>query len=58
VKPQQEAAAGGGVPLVLETHNYNNVGLYGHFGFALVKTLASPDTEIKQYCTIRMSQSE
>ncbi|HSL88901.1 MAG TPA: GNAT family N-acetyltransferase [Ignavibacteriaceae bacterium] len=41
------------IPMVLETHNYNNVGLYEHFGFELVKTITSPETEIKQYCMIR-----
>lgn len=41
------------IPIVLETHNPDNVGLYQHFGFELVKTLTSPETEIKQYCMIR-----
>jgi len=41
------------IPVVLETHNYNNVGLYEHFGFQLVKTIESDSTDIKQYCMIR-----
>jgi GNAT superfamily N-acetyltransferase len=41
------------IPIVLETHNYNNVGLYEHFGFQLVKTIESGDTDVKQYCMIR-----
>lgn len=41
------------LPMILETHNPNNVGLYGHFGFELVKTIASQSIEIKQYCMIR-----
>jgi predicted GNAT family N-acyltransferase len=41
------------IPVILETHNYTNVGLYNHFGFELVKTIESNDTDIKQYCMIR-----
>ena len=41
------------IPVVLETHNYDNVGLYEHFGFDLVKTIKSADTPIEQYCMIR-----
>jgi ribosomal protein S18 acetylase RimI-like enzyme len=41
------------ITMVLETHNYNNVGLYEHFGFELVKAITSPEIEIKQYCMIR-----
>jgi GNAT superfamily N-acetyltransferase len=41
------------IPMVLETHNPSNVGLYGHFGFELVKTLKSESTPIEQYCMIR-----
>ncbi|TVQ87943.1 MAG: GNAT family N-acetyltransferase [Bacteroidetes bacterium] len=41
------------IPVVLETHNPSNVGLYEHFGFTLVKTITHPSTEIKQYCMIR-----
>ena len=41
------------VPLILETHNAENLGLYRKFGFELVKTITSPATEIQQYCMIR-----
>lgn len=41
------------IPMVLETHNERNVGLYIHFGFELVKTLTARNTEVTQYCMIR-----
>jgi GNAT superfamily N-acetyltransferase len=41
------------IPMVLETHNPDNVGLYAHFGFELVKTIASEDINVKQFCMIR-----
>jgi ribosomal protein S18 acetylase RimI-like enzyme len=41
------------IPVVLETHNPVNIGLYEHFGFTLVKTITHPGTEVKQYCMIR-----
>jgi ribosomal protein S18 acetylase RimI-like enzyme len=41
------------LPVVLETHNPSNVGLYEHFGFRLVKTISHPNTPITQYCMIR-----
>ena len=41
------------IPVVLETHNYNNVGLYEHFGFKLVTTIESDSTDVKQFCMIR-----
>ena len=41
------------VPLILETHNAGNLGIYQKFGFELVKTINSPTTEIQQYCMIR-----
>jgi len=41
------------IPMVLETHDESNVGLYEHFGFELVKIITSPKTDIKQYCFIR-----
>ncbi len=44
------------VPLIIETHNAYNLGLYRKFGFELVKTITSPRTEIRQYCMIRQPQ--
>lgn len=41
------------IPMVLETHNPSNVGLYKHFGFEPAKTISSSDTDIQQYCMIR-----
>ena len=46
------------IPVVLETHNYDNVGLYEHFGFDLVKTIKSGETPIEQYCMIRNPVTE
>ena len=34
------------IPVVLETHNYDNEGLYEHFGFDLVKTIKSGSEKI------------
>jgi ribosomal protein S18 acetylase RimI-like enzyme len=53
ITPVLEYAGKNQMPVVLETHNLSNVGLYEHFGFNLVKTIAHPSTEIKQYCMIR-----
>lgn len=53
ITPAIEYADGQQIPMVLETHNPENVGLYGHFGFKLMKTIAHPCTEIQQYCMIR-----
>ena len=53
ITPVLEYAGKNQIPVVLETHNLSNVGLYEHFGFNLVKTIAHPSTEIKQYCMIR-----
>ena len=53
ITPVLEYAGKNQIPVVLETHNPSNVGLYEHFGFFLVKTITHPGTEIKQYCMIR-----
>lgn len=45
------------LPVVLETHNSTNVGLYEHFGFKLEKTLSHPTLDLQQYCMIREPQS-
>jgi GNAT superfamily N-acetyltransferase len=45
------------IPMVLETHNSNNVGIYEHFGFKLVKTITAPNTDIVQYCMIRRPEA-
>jgi len=46
-----------GIPIILETHNPENVGLYGHFGFEVVRTISSPDTDVEQYCMIERPRS-
>ncbi len=53
ITPVLEYAGNNQIPVVLETHNLSNVGLYEHFGFTLVKTITHPSTEIIQYCMIR-----
>jgi len=53
ITPVLEYAGKNQIPVVLETHNPSNVGLYEHFGFSLVKTITHPSTEIIQYCMIR-----
>lgn len=53
ITPRMEFCDEQRIPMLLETHNPNNVGLYGHFGFELVKTIASEVIDIKQYCMIR-----
>jgi ribosomal protein S18 acetylase RimI-like enzyme len=53
ITPAIEFADRESIPMVLETHNPSNVGLYEHFGFKLVKTISSPKTPIQQYCMIR-----
>jgi ribosomal protein S18 acetylase RimI-like enzyme len=53
ITPAIEFADQEQIPMVLETHNPSNVGLYEHFGFELVKTISSPDTDVQQYCMIR-----
>lgn len=53
ITPAMEYADREQIPIVLETHNPSNVGLYEHFGFKLVKTISSPQTPVQQYCMIR-----
>ena len=53
ITPVLEFADQNQIPVVLETHNLSNVGLYERFGFTLVKTITHPSIEIKQYCMIR-----
>ena len=56
ITPAIEFADQEQIPMVLETHNPSNVGLYEHFGFKLMKTISSPDTGVQQYCMIREPQ--
>ncbi|TVR15774.1 MAG: GNAT family N-acetyltransferase [Balneolaceae bacterium] len=53
VTPALQLADRNALPIVLETHNPANVGLYEHFGFKLEKTLSHPTLSLQQYCMIR-----
>jgi GNAT superfamily N-acetyltransferase len=53
ITPAIEYADREKIPMVLETHNPSNVGLYEHFDFKLVKTITAAETPIQQYCMIR-----
>ena len=53
ITPHIEACDAGNIPMILETHNSNNLGIYERFGFELVKTLSSGTSPIRQYCMIR-----
>ncbi|PDW02948.1 hypothetical protein [Candidatus Viridilinea mediisalina] len=44
------------IPIVLETHNEQNVAIYAHFDFELVHTISAPHTNLKQYCMVRYPQ--
>lgn len=46
------------LPVILETANPNNVPLFEHIGFKLVKTLENKQTGINQYCLIKNPESE
>lgn len=41
------------IPIVLETHNPNNVPIYERFGFKVVDTRSAPGMDLKQYCMLR-----
>lgn len=43
-----------GIPMVLQTHNPNNVPLYEHFGFKLVEKVDSKELELSCYNMARM----
>ncbi len=51
--PLIEGFDSGKIPIVIETHNPDSAGLYAHFGFELVRTISSPDTDVEQYCMIK-----
>jgi ribosomal protein S18 acetylase RimI-like enzyme len=53
ITPAIEFADREQIPMVLETHNQRNVGIYEHFGFELVKTITAIETHVQQYCMIR-----
>lgn len=41
------------IPIILETHNPNNVPIYQRFGFEVVDTRSAPGMDLKQYCMLR-----
>lgn len=53
ITPRIEFCDTHAIPMVLETHNERNVEIYRHFGFELVKTLASGCLPVRQHCMIR-----
>lgn len=57
ITPRIELCDQHNLPIVVETHNPKNLGLYNHFGFELVKTISSTEIEIEQYCMIRFPNS-
>jgi GNAT superfamily N-acetyltransferase len=57
ITPVLEYADRENIPVVLETLNPVNVGLYEHFGFTLIKTISHPAVHAEQYCMIRWAQN-
>ena len=41
------------LPILLETHNKENLDIYKHFGFEIVKEFADENLDFRQYCMIR-----
>lgn len=41
------------IPIALETHNKENLDIYKHFGFEIVKEFSDEKLDFKQYCMIR-----
>lgn len=41
------------IPILLETHNEDNIDIYKHFGFEIVKEFSDENLDFKQYCMIR-----
>ena len=45
------------IPITLETANKDQIGLYEHFGFDLVKTINGDQTGINQYCFLMQHEA-
>lgn len=43
------------IPIILESTNPENIPIYQHFGFKLVKTIAIDGIDLRQYCFIKYS---
>lgn len=41
------------IPIALETHNKENLDIYKHFGFEIVKEFSDEKLDFRQYCMIR-----
>ncbi|MDS0527076.1 GNAT family N-acetyltransferase [Clostridium sp. SHJSY1] len=41
------------IPIILESNSPNNIPIYQHYGFKLVKTIAKDGIDLKQYCFIK-----
>lgn len=41
------------IPIILETNTAENIPIYEHFGFELVKTISKEGTDFCQYCFIK-----
>ncbi|APM40256.1 GNAT family N-acetyltransferase [Clostridium kluyveri] len=41
------------IPIILESNNPNNISIYKHFGFKLVKTIVKDEIDLRQYCFIK-----
>lgn len=41
------------IPIILESTNPDNIAIYEHFGFKLVKTIAIDGIDLSQYCFIK-----
>lgn len=39
--------------LILESNNQNNIPIYEHFDFKLVRTIENDGIDLKQYCFIK-----
>jgi len=46
------------LPIILETNTSENVPVYRHFGFELVKTIKNKSGDFCQYCLIRKPEAE
>ena len=40
------------LPILLETHNKENLDIYKHFGFQIVKEFEDEKLDFRQYCMI------
>lgn len=53
ITPVLENAKKQKIPVVLETLNPDNIQIYEHFGFKLVKTFTAQNIDLVQYCMIK-----